>query len=256
MSDQTTKTGDGDNIDLSRVPNEDHEQLAKAIEGFYKQDGSVKSRLSKQWELVQRFLDGDQWLVYSEGVSGGTWNRLTVSKENEFIPRPVTNITLHCYQTIKSYLTKTKPRSSVKPNSQTFADKAGAKVAEICIEANYERLKEQENYEYAASVLLGYGIVFKKDYWDTSAGGTIELPPIPSMQVMDGMVDEAMADAITPDTVGETLQLGDVATAIIEPFRIALDPLATDLHTARWIMEYAIQPIDWIKETYGKEAPG
>jgi hypothetical protein len=255
MSESTTQPQTGDSIDITRVPSEDHEALAHAIESFYKQDGKVKSALSKQWELVQRMLDGDQWLVYSE--DNKVWNRLTVSKENEYIPRPVTNVMLHCYQTLKSYLTKTKPRSSVKPNSIDFKDKAGAKVAELCVEANYERLKDQENYEYAASVLLGYGHVFKKDYWDSNAGDAIKLPPaLPSPIEAGGMLDEAMSDAMTADTVGETLQLGDVATSIIEPFRIAIDPLATDLHTARWIMEYAIQPLDWIKDAYSKAAPG
>lgn len=258
MQDNSAKQSQsGDSIDISRIPNEDVDALAHAIEGFYKQDGTVKSRLSKQWELVQRMLDGDQWLVWSESGGNGTWNRLTVSKENEYIPRPVTNVMLHCYQTLKSYLTKTKPRSIVKPNSMDFRDKAGAKVAELCIEANYERLKDQENYEYAAAVLLGYGVVFKKDYWDTSAGDEIELPPaMPSPLEAGGMVDEAMADAMSMDTVGETIRLGDVATTIVEPFRIAIDPLATDLHTAKWVMEYAIQPIDWVKDAYSKEAPG
>ena len=258
MSDNSAKqTQSGDNIDISRIPNEDVQGLANAIEGFYKQDGSIKSRLSKQWQLVQKMLDGDQWLMWTEDGGHGTWNRLTVLKENEYIPRPVTNVMLHCYQTLKSYLTKTKPRSQVKPNSMDFADKAGAKVAELCIEANYERLKDQENYEYAAAVLLGYGVVFKKDYWDTSAGDEIELPPaMPSPLEAQGIVDEAVADALSPDTIGETIRLGDVATSIVEPFRIAIDPLATDLHTAKWVMEYAIQPLDWVRDAYSKQAPG
>lgn len=248
MQDNAKTNTTGDWLDISRIPNEDQDKLASAIEAFYKQDGSIKARLSQHWERVQRFIDGDQWLVWSEGASGGTWNRLTVSKENEYIPRPVTNVMFHCYQTLKSYLTKTKPRSTVRPNSQDFRDKAAAKIAEICIEANYERLKDQENYEYAASVLLTYGNVFKKTYWDASAGGQIEAPQPDPEQML------AMQESGEP--IQEMIPLGDVATTIIEPFRIAIDPLATDLHTARGIMEYSIQTLDWIKEHYNKSAPG
>lgn len=247
----------GDNIDLSTIPSEDTAAIASAIETFYKQDGNVKARLGQQWERVQRFLDGDQWLVWTgEAGNGGSWNHLTVSKDNEYIPRPVTNITFHCFQTLKSYLTKTKPRSTVRPNTQKFADKAASKVAELCIEANYERLKDQENYEYAAAVALAYGGCFKKDFWDASAGERIELPPTPSLLEADGMVDEAMEAAQSADTISETMPIGDVGTAIIEPFRMVIDPLATDLHTARWLGEYAIQTLDWIKEAYGKQGPG
>lgn len=256
-----TQSGSGDNIDITQIANEDHEQLAAAIETFYKQDGTVKSQLSKQWERNQMMLDGQQWLVWSD--QSGTWNHLTVSRDNEYIPRPVTNIMYHCYQTLKGYLTKTKPRSTVTPEDpNSFASKAAAKLSELCIEVNYERLKDVENYEYAASVGLGYGGVFKKDYWDASAGDVIELPPeMPSPFMEPGAAPapedmEANADAMDPSQAMHSMPIGDVSTTIIEPFRIAIDPLATDMHTAGWVMEYAIQSLDWIKTAYGKMAPG
>lgn len=262
-----SKGANGDNIDLTKIPSEDWDELAGAIEKFYKQDGNVKARLSQHWERVMRFLDGDQWLVWTGEVgSGGTWNHLTVSKENEYIPRPVTNIMFHCYETLKSYLTKTKPRSTVKPNTQDYTDKAAAKVAELCIEANYERLKDQENYEYGASVGLAYGTVFKKDYWDNSAGSIMDITPDP-LPIQPGASPDPSGLPVDPSqvagdsTIGmplapQMMPLGDAATSIIEPYRIAVDLLATDLHTARWIMEYAIQPLAWIQDAYGKNEPG
>lgn len=237
-------TGSGNDIDITKIPTEDHEKLAAAIETFYKQDGSQKSRLSYHWERVQRFLDGDQWILWGTNSSGVyQWNTLTVSKANEYIPRPVTNYLFDAYQTLKSYLTKTKPRSTVRPNTQTYQDKSAAKIANLCIEANYERLKDQENYEYAASALVTYGTVFKKTFWDTTIGNSIEV------------AEEA---GLEGEVLGEpkTIALGDVNTVIREPYCMAIDPLANDLHTARWVMEYAIQPLDWIKEVYGKSEPG
>lgn len=245
-----TQSGSGDNLDLSQIPNEDHEQLAAGIETFYKQDGTIKSQLSKNWERVQMMLDGQQWLVFSE--QSGTWNHLTVSRDNEYIPRPVTNIMFHCYQTLKGYFTKTKPTMTVAPNDpHSFEDKAAAQLAELCVEVTADRLKEQENTEYADSVALGYGLVFKKDYWDSSAGERIELPPEPIDPMMP--IDP---EAPLPGLEPEMVPIGDVATAIIEPFRMSIDPLATDLHTAGWLMESAIQSLEWIKQAYGKSAPG
>lgn len=265
----------GNDIDITKISNDDPDKLASAIESFYKQDGTKKTRLSYHWERNMRMLDGDQWLVF--GGSGGTgmyqWNTLQVSKANEYIPRPVTNYLFDVYQTLKSYLTKTKPRSTVKPNTQTYQDKAAAKVAELCIEANFERLKDQENYEYAASVLVTYGTVYKKTYWDTTAGGSIDVPPmvnpmdgssaLPSPQELpqiDPATGQPMEQVPTDPMLGapppESITLGDVSTIVKEPYCMALDPLATDLHTARWIMEFAIQPLDWIREMYGKQDEG
>lgn len=259
----------GNDLDITKIPNEEPEKLASAIELFYKQDGTQKSRLSYHWERVMRMLDGDQWLVWGSNQTGGNfqWNTLQVSKANEYIPRPVTNYMFDCYQTLKSYLTKTKPRSSVKPNTQTFQDKSAAKVGTLCIEANYERLKDQENYEYAAACLLTYGTVFKKTYWDLTAGGSIQVPE--TMPGLPPMGDPSALPALDgaelppgPETVGlvggepQMIPLGDVNTVIKEPYCMALDPLANDLHTARWIMEYAIQPLSWIRDMYSKADPG
>lgn len=252
-----TISNSGNDLDITKIPNEDHEKLASTIENFYKQDGQQKSRLSFHWERVMRFLDGDQWILWGSNSSGSyQWNTLTVSKANEYIPRPVTNYLFDAYQTLKSYLTKTKPRSTVRPNTQTYQDKSAAKIANLCIEANYERLKDQENYEYAASALVTYGTVFKKTFWDTTAGAALEVPGDPLAQPeqdplnpMPGIEGEVMGQP-------ETIQLGDINTVIREPYCMALDPLANDLHTARWVMEYAIQPLEWIKEMYGKTEEG
>lgn len=254
----------GNDLDITKITNDEPDQLASAIESFYKQDGTQKSRLSYHWERNMRFLDGDHWLLWGTNSAGiYQWNTLQVSKANEYIPRPVTNYLFDAYQTLKSYLTKTKPRSTVKPNTQTFEDKAASKLANLCIEANYERLKDQENYEYAASVLVTYGTVFKKTYWDTSAGDTIDMPSVPPMGADPmaaqggpaplGVSDQALPGIAAPT---QTIPLGDVNTVVKEPYCMAIDPMATDLHTARWIMEYAIQPLDWIKETYSKTEPG
>ena len=259
------------NLDITQVPDDELDALANCIESYYKQDGTIKTRLSYSWDRNHRFLDGEQWLVFDGSRdTGGMWNRLTVSKNNEYIPRPVTNYIFDAYQTLKSYVIKTKPRSTVIPNTQFYKDKAAAKVAELCIEANWQRLKEQENYEYAASCLITYGTVFKKTYWDTSSQNLVKVPKMIQQPVMDPNTNLPQIDPMTGQPAMESVEAtdefgqplfdslprGDVNTDICEPYRIAIDPLATDLHKARWIMEYSIQSLDWIEETFNKELPG
>lgn len=261
MSQDTGAKQGASNLDLTNV--EDPEQLALAIEGFYKSDSAVKTQLSYSWERNQLFLDGKQWIVYEGNrETGGAWKPLRVSKENEYIPRPVTNYFYDAFQTLKGYLLKTKPRITVKPNSQTNKDKGAAKLATLVSECNYERLKENYNYEYAAACLITYGTVFKKSYWDNSYISQVKVPKMTEQPKIDPMTMQPVGMETVPvldeygQPVFDTLPLGDVNTDIIEPFRMCLDPIGNDVHKMRWIMEYSIQPIDWIKTTYSKEAEG
>lgn len=251
-------------FDLTDVSNEDTDKLASRIESFYKRDTTVKSQLSYAWERNQLMLDGKQWLIWDgTTATGGLWKKLEVSRANEYIPRPVTNYLFDAYQTLKSYVIKNKPRSSVYPNTSLYKDKLAAKIAELCIEANWERLKEQQNYEYAAACLVMYGTVFKKDYWDTTELVMAKVPRMEQVPKMDpntgamiGMEEKQAVDPQTGDPLFDSMPLGDCNTDVVEPFRIALDPMVNDIHKARWIMEYAIQPLSWIKEVFSKEGDG
>lgn len=250
------------NLDLSNVS--DPDELASSIETFYKNDSMVKTQLAWAWERNHMMLDGKQWLVYEGNqATGGMWRPLQVSRENEYIPRPVTNLMFDAYQTLKGYLLKTKPRISVRPNSSSNKDKSAAKLSTLVSETNYERLHEDQNYEYAASVGITYGTVFKKSYWDNSYVSQVKVPRMvqqpqtdPMTGQVTGMIEVQEQDPATGELIFDTLPLGDVNTDVVEPYRMALDPLASDMHKLRWLMEYSIQPLDWIRTTYGKDAEG
>lgn len=259
MSKQSTS-----NIDLSQVDNADLEGLAQRIEEYYRSDNTAKSALSYHWERNHLMLDGKQWIVYDgKRGSGGQWRQLQVSVANEYIPRPVTNYLFDVYQTLKSYLIQNKPRSTVTPNTRTYRDKQAAKLANLVLEANWERLKEDKNYEYAASCGVVYGTVFKKDFWDNSTLMMAKVPRVSEVPITDPMTGEVvgskqqeMTDPETGEVIFDEMPLGDVNTTVVEPYRLALDPLATDLHTARWVMEFSIQPLDWIREQYSRTEEG
>lgn len=252
------------NLDISKLAQDDYNGLAETINSFYKQDASAKLQLAWHWERNQLMLDGKQWLTFEgEAATGGQWKQLRVSRNNEYIPRPVTNYLFDAYQTLKSYLIKQKPRSVVKPNTATYRDKSAAKIATMILEGNWARLKEQFNYETAAANLIAYGTVFKKSYWDTSSLSMVKVPRMVDMPQTDpqtgqviGIMQVEDRDPQTGEVLFDELPLGDVATTVLEPYRISLDPLAMHLHEARWIMETSIQSLEWIKETYMREGEG
>lgn len=253
-------------LDLTSEEDDDLEERVDKIENYYKQDNTQKMTLAYNWERVHLMLDGQQWLTYKGNKeTGGMWEKLEVSDANAYIPRPVTNYLFDAYQTLKGYMLKNDPRITVRPNTETGRDIIAAKIAELVSEANWERLHEDDNTETAASVLLTYGTVFKKDYWDNSYLSLAKVPRMVPEPVQDpntgqpipGQTQEVQAtDPKTGLPLWDEIPLGDVQTCIVEPYRIALDPLCTALHDPRWIMEYAIRPLSWILENYDKDEPG
>lgn len=251
----------GADLDLTKTDSSERDKLVSQIETYYKNDQSSKNTLNYLWERNSLMLDGTQWLTY-EGSreTGGQWRRLQPSPQNDYIPRPVTNYLFDAYQTLKGYILKNKPRITVRPNTQQCRDKTAAKIAELVANTNFERLQEVDNYEYALSCLITYGTVFKKDYWDQSYTSLVEVPRMEQRPVVDpatglptGQTEEVQAvDPLTGNPVFDKMPLGDVNTAVVEPFRICLDPLASNLHDIRWIMEYSIRPLSWIVENYDK----
>lgn len=255
----------GSDLDLTKTDSSERDKLVSEIEGYYKQDAATKNALTYHFEKNQLMLDGQQWLTFEGNrETGGQWKRLTPSPQNEFIPRPVTNYLFDAYQTLKGYILKNKPRITVRPNTQTAKDKTAAKIAELVANTNFERLQEVDNYEYALSCLITYGTVFKKDFWDDSYTSSVEIPRMEERPVFDpntGMPTGQMEEiqSVDPESgayLFDSLPLGDVNTAVIEPFRICLDPLASNLHDIRWIMEYSIRPLTWITENYDKPEQG
>jgi hypothetical protein len=248
-------------LDLTKVESSERDKLVSQIESYYKQDSGTKNSLAFHWERNMLMLDGQQWLTFEGNrETGGQWQKLQPSPQNEYIPRPVTNYLFDQYQTLKGYILKNKPRITVRPNTNSCKDKTAAKIAELVSETNYERLSETENYEYALSCLITYGTVFKKDYWDQSFTSQIEVPRMVQRPVIDPMTGQATGQmeevqASDPETgtpLFDKLPLGDVNTSVVEPFRICIDPLAHSLHDIRWIMEYSIRPLSWIVENYHK----
>lgn len=252
-------------FDLDLSADDDLDQMASKIESHYKQDSAQKLSLSYNWEKNHLFLDGKQWLIF-EGAKerGGTWTEFKPFPENSYIPQPVTNYIYDSYQTLKGYLLKNKPRITVTPNTQTYEDKTAAMIAELVSETNWARLNEDANYENAASVLISYGTVFKKSYWDNSFASSVKVPRMIDQPVIDPVTGQSTGqtskvpaiDPLTGAPIFDRLPLGDLNTKVIEPWCISLDPLAMDLHEARWIMEASIRPLSWIKENFERDDPG
>ena len=234
------------------------------VDEVYQGNQPYLQSLAHEWERNIRFFMGDQYLYFND--TRRRYEVMPTTKYNSFIPRPVTNFILPIVQTLLSIWTKQKPNASVSRNSTDPGDDNAAKLAEKIQDAKWEMDEETIKHIRAALILCLTGTVFRKDYWDSTKGPEINIPP-QAMQPDQAMNPEQAMQPQQPPMEGAPSQLpglpgsmgmqgysgrvGDNAVDMIDPFRII-----KDLQTHSWIMEGNVKPIPWIKAQYGKTGNG
>lgn len=269
-------------IDLSETEDTELDALASKVETYYKQDMTDKLLRAYSWDEAIRYYDGDQHIEYN--LSTNRFQQVAVTRNNDFIPRPITNYILPTVRTIVSLLTKQKPQGKVRPNSKSPKDIAAAKVADLVLDVKHEELREDEKTQEKAYWGVITGTVFKKIFWNETTNKVLKVPVMETVQ--EDLMDENQQSIPQTDEAGnplrdelggsvnqtkeverqqtdendeplyEELDVGDVDTAIIPPFNIAMPQQARSPIEIDWILEYSIQRLDWIKESYQKEGKG
>ena len=255
-------------LDTVELGQADLDDQASKIETYYKQDMADKLLRAYVWDESIRFFYGDQHIEYN--VATSRFQSVTVTRNNDFIPRSITNFIFPVVRTVVSQLTKNRPQANVRPNSSDPRDVAAAKVADLSLDAKWEELREEEKQQEKAYWGVITGTSFKKIYWDETAGKVMRIPKYKDTPSIDQTTNQPVIDETTNkpvinkepelDATGQQvvddIPVGDVNTSIIPPFNIALplncrSPLDMD-----WIMEYSIQKLEWIKEQYSKNGDG
>lgn len=271
-------------LDLFNIEKDKDENqlLAEKIETYYKQDMSDKLLRAYTWDEAIRFYDGDQYIEYN--VSTNRFQQVTTTKNNDFIPRPITNYILPTVRTVISQLTKQKPQAKVRPNSQNPKDIAAAKVGDLVLDVKWEELREDEKTQEKAYWGVIVGTVFKKIFWNETTAKILRIPKMETVEenILDESgnavmeLDEAgnfaldvnglpiykkqfisrQAKDMEGNLISDEFEVGDVDSCIIPPFNIAIPFNARSPLEFTWIMEYSVQKIEWIKEQYDKTGDG
>ena len=230
------------------------DEIAQEIEDYYKQDIADKLLRAQVWDEAIRFCDGDQHIEYS--ISTNRFQPVTITRNNDFVPRPTTNYILPIVRTIVSRLTKQKPQAKVRPNSQDPRDIGSAKVSDLVLDVKYEELREEEKQQEKAYWGVITGTVFKKIFWDENTFKVIKIPRTET--VIETITDEQgnLIPQEREQTKEEEFNVGDVGSSVIPPFNIAFALNTRSPLEMEWIMEYSVQKLDWIKKNYNKKEKG
>lgn len=249
-------------LDLEKIDSNDIAAIGSQVEEVCKVAPYYQERMSYVWMQNIHFLLGDQHIYYNSITR--QFEIIPTSRNNDFVPRPITNLFQPLASSIVSILTRNRPTADISPNSMSAIDIGAAKLAKVVQDVKWEDDRMEIKLMEAALWAVCCGTIFRKDYWDTSYGKIVRVPQTEMIQkeVLD-QYGQIMITSQEQPVLGldgsptfDELPLGDNAVDIIDPFRMIVDPNATSMDSMAWIAEISVQRLFWIKENFAKTGNG
>lgn len=227
----------------------------KVAEGFIKKSfetaQSNKQMLIRLWERNAAFANGNQAIIPQASSTMQFAGSNLYASDNQALRSKayVTNEIEPIIRTLVSYATRAQPAVDVYAPEKNEDGDSRAAIANRILDAKYYIDNEVNNSKTAAFYAFVFGTVFRKDYWDSSAGSKFQIP------VYDELGNEVI-DPMTGDVQTREMNSGDSKVAILTPFSIDFDWSYTDFDELPWIMESYLMPVEWGVEMFNKEEPG
>lgn len=210
---------------------EEEKRHVADIEQKYKDRSLTKRGYERTWFLTGSFLRGLHYV---------SWNDYTQTFE---IPRRipahrvrlVINYPLAYHRRTKSRLTAHRPGIYVAPATQDKEDQDRAKASTKLLESLLDQICWLKKYKECVGWMLETGTGIKKVTWNPQKGPVLKDP-------------ETGEQVIGND--GRPVRLGDHELELISPYELDVDPAATNIQNARWVMHTKARSIEWIREQY------
>lgn len=227
------------------------DKCGAAVDEVWMEDQNNKQKLTQLWERCAAFANGNQQEINNNSITS------QISGSNFFISRYqdnqkqmfTTNEIEPIMRTLVSYMTKSRPSIEVFPANRDEDSQYRAKLAERVHEAKYDLDREQHNSRVAAHYALTFGTVFRKDYWDLSAGADAEVP------VFDELGNEVI-DPNTGQVQTQQQKTGDNNVAILTPMSMGFDWSVSEISDQTFLQETYLLPVDVAKEMFDRQEPG
>jgi len=207
--------------------------------------------LIRLWERNAAFANGNQAIIPQASSTMQFAGSNLYASDNQALRSKayVTNEIEPIIRTLVSYATRAQPAVDVYAPEKNEDGDSRAAIANRILDAKYYIDNEVNNSKTAAFYAFVFGTVFRKDYWDSSAGSKFQIP------VYDELGNEVI-DPMTGDVQTREMNSGDSKVAILTPFSIDFDWSYTDFDELPWIMESYLMPVEWGVEMFNKEEPG
>ena len=236
---------------LPYIPAPDELRRIQAVKKKYEAREQTKKVYEKTWFVNGSFIRGQHFVSYNDE----TQNFEVPYRVPRHRVRIPINLELAYYRRTKARLTAHKPALFAGPATTHQDDIERARLDEKVLESEFYRMGFQTKHKDKIGWALECGSGLFYFHWNPWAGEPLfEEKPVTDefgQPVLDPETGEPQVERIPmTDEHGRQLHEGQNELEVVNPYEIDVDPMATNLDDAEWIMRSKIRSLDWIKTNY------
>ena len=243
---------------LGRIPETERERLEALFQHVYQTQQTPKWQRAIQYFENAAYLNGNHMVRFEyaapRGLTVTQFGVDDVSPWDSIIAKSADNRLLRPALSVAAMLTQVRPWPKVSPNSDLPEDEDAAKLAEVVLDLLWERpLRVQHRLREAALLAEIMGTAFAEIVYgptDLPTQEPIEGEEIEENEILGGEVARPVVRGFRT-TFKQDFQLN-----IWSPLHVTVDPAATSLDNARWIIRSTYEDRDWIAQHYASAAQG
>lgn len=210
----------------AKLDEEKKSQLLELIKDRYDQAAAAQEKVISGMEISRLFYRGDQWLL----PANKSWQK---APEKKWKVRLTINKMPAAVEGNVSVFMRSKPIIVASARTDDEKDRNNALVSEKLLRSHfYDGDMEEEEIDMLTwKFTTGNGFLYT--YWDPT-GGT----QVPQYETTEPEIDP-LTGAIVKEGVQKLVgwqAQGETKTVSIDPFSIAIEPGATKLKDAAWVM--------------------
>jgi len=226
----------------SPLPNKNKKaEVASLVQDLVQQSRAVRRWEEGNWFIDTKYLLGDQWVTWDPRSLS-----LNVRAKKPWRIRQTINHLRPAVEIILNVITSNKPKLQCVPGSTEPSDRQSARACDKLLQYLWKSQEMDELLDEALMWMLVSGRGFLRVSWNPDAGKDVIVPDF------DQLTEEMMLQNIQPPM--KEVRTGDIATDVIPPFNMHVDPSATSIRKARWCGDETYMHVDEAKVRWPEHA--
>ena len=231
-------------------PTPEESSVLTTLKRRYEEKELNKRAYEKTWFINGSFIRGHHYVSYND--SSKTFE--VPFRVPQHRVRLAINYVLAYYRRTRARLTAHKPGLFTRPATTDQEDVERARLDQKVLDSEFYRLNQQAKLKASVGWMLECGTGLRYLSWNPWAGPPLfEDQPVVDPETGQQAVDPETGEPLTQrvpmkDEHGRQLHEGENELEVVSPYEVTVDPMATDLDDAEWIMRSKIRSLTWIRD--------
>lgn len=233
-------------------PTPEEASIISTVKKRYEEKELNKRAYEKTWFVNGSFIRGHHYIAFNDASK--TFE--VPFRVPQHRVRLVINYILAYYRRTRARLTAHKPALFTRPATTDQQDVERARLDQKVLDSEFYRLDHQAKLKGSVGWMLECGTGLRYLSWNPWAGAPLfeDRPvtdPMTGQQAVDPQTGQPQTERVPmTDEHGRQLHEGENELEVVSPYEITVDPMATSLDDAEWIMRSKIRSLTWIRDHY------